>query len=48
MLITLESNNILLKTLFFKINDSRDNSFRVLEKWSSDLWQVNIFMGIDS
>ena len=43
MLIILENNSILLQTLSFKINDSRDNAVSVLEKVVFFPVTVNIF-----
>ena len=40
--------SILFQTLFFKINDSRNNAVRVLEKVVLCPVTVNIFMGSDS
>ena len=45
MLIFKENNNVLLQTLFFKINDSRDNAVRVQEKVVFCPVTVNIFYG---
>ena len=39
--------SILLQTLFFKINDSRDNAVRVLEKMVFCLVTVDVFLGSD-